>query len=313
MMWEGWYGLTPEDRVLHPGAFNWTYTLGTGLLDPWARGATALIPAPGTAPGALALLMRRHEVTVFAGAPAHYRRLLKNGGALEFPALRHGLSAGEKLSESLRAAWERATGRPVFEAFGMSECSTFLSGCPARPAPEGTLGYAQPGRRIAVMGEDSAPLPRGAAGRLAIDVRDPGLMLGYLGAPPVPRADWYVTADMVEMAADGAVTYLGRSDDMMNAGGVRVSPQEVEAAMRSFPGIGDCAVTAVTVKAETSVIAAFFQAADDPDMAALETHMAARLAQYKRPRLYERVDALPRTATGKINRRALRDGWKAKT
>ena len=194
----------------------------------------------------------------------------------------------------------------------MSECSTFLSGCPARPAPDGSLGYAQPGRRIAILDEAGAPLPRAVPGRLAIDARDPGLMLGYLGAPPVARSGWYVTADVAEMAGDGAITYHGRADDMMNAGGVRVSPQEVEAALRRFPGIDDCAVTTVTVKAETSVIAAFYQAAAAPDMAALEAHMAASLATYKRPRLYERCAALPRTATGKINRRALRDGWKAR-
>ncbi|MDU8941885.1 class I adenylate-forming enzyme family protein [Ovoidimarina sediminis] len=313
MMWAGWYGLTPDDRILHPGAFNWTYTLGTGLLDPWAAGATALIPAPGTDARALALLLRRHDVTIFAGAPAHYRRLLASSAPLDLPTLRHGLSAGEKLSDTLREAWNAATARPIYEAFGMSECSTFLSGAPGRPAPPGTLGQAQPGRRIAILDEAGTPAPRGTPGRLAIDATDPGLMLGYLGDPPLARTGWYVTADMAEMSETGAITYLGRADDMMNAGGVRVSPQEVEAVLRSFPGIDDCAVMPVTVRAETSVIAAFFQSAAAPDMAALEAHMAARLAAYKRPRLYERLDALPRTATGKLNRRALRDGWKART
>ena len=69
MMWEGWYGLTENDRLLHAGAFNWTYTLGTGLLDPWTRGATALIPGKGVTPDTLGLLMQQHDATIFAAAP----------------------------------------------------------------------------------------------------------------------------------------------------------------------------------------------------------------------------------------------------
>ncbi len=161
MMWDGWYGLTENDRLLHAGAFNWTYTLGTGLLDPWTRGATALIPAHGVAPDALGLLMQQHEATIFAAAPGIYRRLLRTP-VPRFETLRHGLSAGEKLPDATRAAWEEATATPVHEAFGMSECSTFVSGSPTRPAPPGTLGYPQMGRRVAV-------LARGRAGRLRRD------------------------------------------------------------------------------------------------------------------------------------------------
>jgi hypothetical protein len=79
--------------------------------------------------------------------------------------LRHGLSAGEKMPETLRARWEAATGTAVHEAFGMSECSTFVSGSPARPAPPGTLGYPQPGRRVAVVDGDGAPCPAARPGR----------------------------------------------------------------------------------------------------------------------------------------------------
>ena len=101
MMWAGWYGLTPDDRMLmHAGAFNWTYTLGTGLMDPWACGATALIPADGTQIEALPQLMAQHQATIFAAAPGVYRRILRSAGArIVLPDLRHGLSAGEKLSE----------------------------------------------------------------------------------------------------------------------------------------------------------------------------------------------------------------------
>jgi len=310
-MWDGWYGLTENDRLLHAGAFNWTYTLGTGLLDPWTRGATALIPAHGVAPDELGRLMQQHEATIFAAAPGIYRRLLRTP-VPRFETLRHGLSAGEKLPDATRAAWEAATGTPVHEAFGMSECSTFVSGSPARPAPPGTLGYPQTGRRVAVLHEDG-PVAFGDTGILGVSRRDPGLMLGYWGAEDETtqrfQGEWFLTGDMVSMGQDGALTYHGRADDMMNAGGVRVSPIEVEAALNAHPAILESAAAEVTVKADTTVIAAFYVANDPVETTELEHFVAGRLARYKCPRLYTRVETLPKGPNGKLLRRALRESY----
>jgi len=313
MMWQGWYGLTQDDRLMHAGAFNWTYTLGTGLLDPWAAGATALIPGQGVTADQLPLLMRRHDATIFAAAPGVYRQMLRVGMP-PLPRLRHGLSAGEKLPEATRAAWQAATGTPVHEAYGMSECSTFVSGAPARPAPAGTLGYPQDGRRVAVL-RDGAPVGVDTPGLLGVSRRDPGLMLGYHGAAAETAAkfqgEWFVTGDTVSMAEDGALTYLGRADDMMNAGGVRVSPIEVERALAEHPKIAEVAAAEVAVKADTTVIAAFYVAEADLDADALAAFAADRLARYKCPRIFRRVAALPRGANGKLQRRALRQDFEA--
>jgi len=315
MMWQGWYGLTPDDRLLHAGAFNWTYTLGTGLLDPWSVGATALIPGEGVTPQALPLLLKRFDATIFAAAPGVFRQMLKGGAPLSLPKLRHGLSAGEKLPEALRQAWHEATGTAIYEALGMSECSTFISGSPARPAPAPASGYPQPGRRIAVLGEDFQHVPRGTPGQLAVSNRDPGLMLGYWKAEAETAArfhgEWFLTGDMVEMAEDGAITYLGRSDDMMNAGGFRVSPVEVEAALSQHPAIHEAAATEIAVKADTTVIAAFYTGEDLPEEE-LKAFAAERLARYKQPRLYVHLDALPKGANNKLNRRLIRQQYEAR-
>ena len=307
MMWQGWYGLGSDDRMLHAGAFNWTYTLGTGLLDPWAIGATALIPAPGTAPEALPLLMKRHDATIFAAAPGVFRKIMNAEAPMALPRLRHALAAGEKLPETLRARWQAATGTRIHEALGMSECSTFVSGSPARPAPEGTLGYPQPGRRIAIVTEDGVPVADGETGILAIHRADPGLMLGYLteDAPDLPlTGDWFLTGDLVSAGPDGALCYHGRRDDLLTTGGFRVSPLEIEAAFQSAPGVTDCAATALTVKADTEVIALAYAGDATPD--ALATLAETRLARYKQPRLYVPLPSLPRSANGKLDRRALR-------
>ena len=314
MMVDGWYGLSETDRLCHAGAFNWTYTLGTGLMDPWTAGATALIPSPGTEPRQLPLLMKRHDATIFAAAPGVYRKLLTADTTLSLPKLRHGLSAGEKLSDTIRHAWEKATGTEVYEAYGMSECSTFISAAPGHQAPPGTLGFAQPGRKIAILGE-SEPVPRGNEGTIAVHRSDPGLMLGYLGAPEATdarmRGEWFLTGDQGAMGEDGSITYLGRADDMMNAGGYRVSPMEVEAVLNDHPGITQAAVTEIEVKEDARLIMAFYTGPEHLDEVQLRAFTSERLAGYKCPRGFFHLDALPTGANGKLLRRELRPIYKA--
>lgn len=303
MMHDGWYGLSEADRLLHAGAFNWTFTLGTGLLDPWSVGATALIPAEGAEPAMLPLLLKRHDATIFAAAPGVYRQMLRAPMPM-MPKLRHGLSAGEKLPEPIRDAWGDATGTTIHEALGMSECSTFISGSPDRPAPPHTLGFAQPDRRVGILDETGAELAPGKTGTLAIHRSDPGLMLGYLrdGGFDLPlTGEWFVTGDMVHAAPDGSLVYHGRADDMLNAGGFRVSPQEIERAFA--PIVGDCAAVSVEIREDTHIIClAHISDLSDPD---LRQHAQTCLARYKQPRLYARINALPRGANGKLNRKAL--------
>jgi len=312
MMFEGWYGLLPTDRILHAGAFNWTYTMGTGLMDPWTAGATALIPAAGTASAAFPKLLAENDATIFAAAPGVYRQILRDRQTLTLPNLRHGLSAGEKLPSATRTAWNNATGTPIFEAYGMSECSTFLSGSPTKPAHGDRLGHPQTGRRIAILGLDG-PVPLGSEGTIAVHKNDCGLMKGYLNAPhemaDKMQGDWFLTGDQGIMHDDGQISYLGRNDDMMNAGGYRVSPLEVEQAFNSYPGMDAVAVTQVEVKADTHVIVAFYTGPIALDEVKINEHVSGLLARYKQPRLYIRVEALPLGANGKILRKVLRERY----
>ncbi|OCX63137.1 benzoate--CoA ligase [Thioclava sp. SK-1] len=307
-MYDGWYGLRETDRLLHAGAFNWTYTLGTGLLDPWTMGATALIPSAAVRPDQIPLLLKRVDATIFAAVPGVYRQILKAHSSLALPKLRHGLSAGEKLPTALRSAWHDATGTPIHEAFGMSECSTFISGSPIRPSPEDTLGFIQPDRkvRIAPQGSDND-------GEIQIHRDEPGLFLGYWGAKDETTArfdgDWFRTGDMARMDAAGAVHYLGRNDDMMNAGGFRVSPIEVENALQHIDDIGDIAAIEVPVKPGVTVIALAYSGGVDETV--LIAHAQETLARYKQPRIYRQILTLPRNANGKIDRRKLRQDWAA--
>jgi acyl-coenzyme A synthetase/AMP-(fatty) acid ligase len=306
-MVEGWTGLTRDDRVLHAGALNWTYTLGVGLLDPWTRGATALIPAAGTPVEALPRLLARHRATIFAGVPGLFRRLSRDWPLASRHDLRHALSAGEKLPEPVRDAWRAATGTDIHEAYGQSECSTFISGSATRPAPPGSLGYPQPGRRIAVLDDRGAAVPEG---RLAVHRDDPGLCLGLPGAEAEWTArqvgEWVITGDLVRRRDDGALDYLGREDDVLTAGGYRIAPAEIEDAITSYPGVSEAAAVQIEARPDTFLICGFYVSENPLDEVDLSRHIFLQLARYKHPRILKRVAALPKGMNGKVLRRELR-------
>lgn len=313
MMWDGWYGLTPSDRMLHAGAFNWTFTLGAGLTDPWAIGASALIYAGPPDREVWPKLAAAHGATLFAGAPGVYRQMLGAPDlATGFAGLRHGLCAGEALPRAVAEAWSGATGKPIYEALGMSEVSTYLSFSPSAPPVPGASGRPQQGRRIAVLEEaGETPVPLGRDGLLAVSRRDPGLMLGYWRRPEETaaafRGDWFLTGDRARMEPGGEIVHLGRQDDLMNAGGFRVSPAEVEAALCAHPGVREAAVVETQVREGVTIISAFYVPVAAPvDAGELKAHCATRLAAYKRPRAFHALMALPRSTNGKLQRSKLR-------
>jgi acyl-coenzyme A synthetase/AMP-(fatty) acid ligase len=159
------------------------------------------------------------------------------------------------------------------------------------------------------------PLPPGEIGRLAVHRSDPGLMLGYWQRPEetaeVLRGEWFVTGDLAEIDEDGYLTYHGRSDDVMNAMGYRVSPAEVEEALAGTPGVAEVAVSALAVGDGVSLVCAWVVPTAGTDPRSLRQGVldraAERLAPYKRPREVRVLEALPRTANGKVVRRDLRD------
>lgn len=314
-MYHGWYGIGASDIVLHAGAFNWTYTLGVGLQDPWANGATTVLYIGPKDVHVWPKLLERTRATLFAAVPTLYRQILKycDLASHDLSALRHGLTAGEALSPALLRHWREQTGKNLYEALGMSECSTYISTGPSMEIRAGSPGKPQPGRCIAVLPVDGGtePLPTGETGLLAVHRSDPGLMLGYWQRPgdesEVYRGEWFIGGDLASFDDDGYLWYHGRADDVMNAMGYRVSPAEVEAALSDHPGIAEVAVTEMHVRDDVTVIAAFIVPKDgkQPDKASIFAHAEERLAAYKRPREIVFVESLPRTANGKVMRRTL--------
>ena len=314
-MVDGWYGLTSDDRVLHAGAFNWTYTLGTGLCDPWAIGATAIVTTGRKSPPEWPALIARSGATIFAAVPGVFRQILKYGAPTRdnLGELRHGLIAGEQAHEELFTQWKAETGRELYQALGQSELSTYVSTSPTVPRRVGAIGKAQPGRRIAVLPVEGGdvPLPAGEEGLLAVHHSDPGLMIGYWRRPDEEadlwRGEWFVGGDLAHIDEDGYVWHHGRVDDVMKVLGYRVSPLEVEDVLAQHPDVADVACAAIQVRLDVKVVGAFvvLRAGAKCSAEALSAFAAARLADYKCPRSIIFLNELPRTENGKIKRRAL--------
>ena len=294
-MYQGWYGIRPDDVVLHTGAFNWTYTLGTGLCDPFANGATSIVYTGHRDPEVWEWLIRHHGATILASVPGIYRQILRTGFD-PGPTLRHGLTAGEALALPILDGWREKTGLELYEALGMSEISTYISSSPMVPIRRGSPGKAQAGRSIRIL-ED---------GQIGVHRTDPGLLLRYWGEGP-SEADWFATGDLAEIDADGYVWYHGRADDVMNAGGYRVSPLEVEGVILQHPDVADAGVCEWRVSDSASIIAAFIvpHAGVTPSEEVILAFVQERLAAYKCPKQIWFVPALPRTANGKLIRKAL--------
>lgn len=317
-MFAGWHAIGPGDRILHAGAFNWTYTIGIGLMDAWTGGGTAILYVGERTPAVWPTLAKAYRATVFCAVPSLYRQILKYGADLAggFATIRHGMSAGEALSPSLYERFIEVTGKPIYEGFGMSEMSTYISSAASFPVRPGSLGKPQPGRRVEILPREAGttPLPDGEVGLIAVHESERALFLGYWNKPDetaaVRRGEWFLSGDLARRDADGYVWFEGRADDVMNAMGYRVAPEEVERVLRQHPDVHEVAVAEVRVAADLSVIMAFVVPEGHghrplPDPQAILDFAAKSLARYKLPREIVFMESLPRTRTGKALRRTL--------
>ena len=322
LMREGWQGFEASDVTLHAGTLNWSYTLGVGLMDPWAVGAQAVLRGGPNDPAGWPVLIERLGVTVFVAVPTVYRQLLKYGRPEDhdLSSLRHVLCAGEPLAPALYEEWRERAGTEMYESLGMTEVSTYISSGPVTLVRPGSPGRPQPGRRVTILEEESdsiEPLPAGEVGLLAVHRSDPGLMLRYWSRPDedaaVYRGDWFIGGDRASIDTDGYVHFNGRADDVIKSFGYRLSPVEIEAALGSHPAVAEAAVVGLAIDDQKTLVTACVVPAEGSSIATeeLEAHASEHLAEYKRPHQYRVVEALPRTRNGKVQRSVLLEELRA--
>ena len=313
---EYWFDFQADgDRVLHSGKYNWTYVLGTGLMDPLYRGVTTIVHEGPSDAATWPRLIAAYGATIFIGVPTLYRQILQKTvyGRSDVPTLRHCMSAGELLSGEVLAAWRERFGQSIYEGLGMTECSYYISQPRRGTIRPGSTGFPQPGHTVKLLDPETLQeVAVGDEGMLCIARSDPGLLLRYWNRPEETAAafhgDWFLTGDYARFDADGYLWFLGRKDDVIKSFGYRVSPYEVERVLKDHPGIADCAAVGEEVAPTKVIVAAYVVPHPGINLSADDVLAFARqhLASYKAPRVVHLVADLPRTRNGKVLRRALR-------
>lgn len=311
-------GLTEADCCFSAAKLFFAYGLGNALTFPMSVGATSLLMAERATPDAVFKRLRGEvggaRPTAFYGAPTGFAAMLAHPGLppRSEVALRLVSSAGEALPAEIGQRFKAHFGIDIVDGIGSTEMlHIFLSNRPDR-VRLGSTGWPVPGYEIELRGDDGRPVPDGEPGDLYI--HGPSSAIMYWGNRAKTRetfqGGWTKAGDKyVRNADDGSYTYSGRSDDMLKVSGIYVSPFEVEATLVQHPAVLECAVIG-TVDADGLTKTKAFVVLKDgahADEAELKAFVKDRLAPYKYPRLIEFVAALPKTATGKIQRFKLRE------
>ena len=296
-------GIDASDRLFAPSRLFFAYPLANSLFTGLACGATVILQREWPTVDNVAATAARDRPTVFFSVPAFYRALLHDGRA---PALSRGVriavSAGEAIAPALAAQWRARTGVPIRDGYGTSETlSLMLVGTPE----DGDATVLRPAPGVAVT---SAPAE---AGRACLTLSAPTVALGYWQRPDDERAAFgprgFTAGDRFTASGDGW-RYAGRADSLVKVRGRWVSLPDVEAAIAAAagPAVREVALVAARDDDGVTMLAALYVGGDDAaaTAAALARALAA-LPPYQRPARCVALDALPRTATGKLLRREL--------
>ena len=265
-------------------------------------------------------LMSRHAVrNVFLPPTA-----LKMLRAVEDPARRWKLnlrslaSGGESLGVELLQWSREQLGLTINEFYGQTECNMTVSSCSALfDVKPGAIGKPAPGHNVAIIDPSGNIMAPGEQGSIAVRSPDPVMFLEYWNNASATQdkfvGDWLVTGDMGVMDEQGYITFVGRDDDVITSAGYRIGPGPIEDCLLSHPAVRTAAVVGKPDPDRTEIVMAFVVLRDGYDPGdgltrELQQHVRARLSAHEYPQQVRYVDALPQTPTGKIIRRALRDG-----
>ncbi|HSI25166.1 MAG TPA: acyl-CoA synthetase [Methylotenera sp.] len=301
-----------QDRIMHSGKFNWTYVLGTGLMDPLYLGKTVIVHEGKNDADLWTRLIAKHSATIFIGVPTIYRQMIQKTKAVQadVPSLRHCMSAGEHLSDEVLQQWRERFGRDIYEAVGMSEFSYYLSQSKYRPIRPGSAGFPQPGHDIQLLNPDTLqPVETGEEGMICVPDDDPGLFLRYWNldeeTAKYKHDGWFFTGDYARYDADGYIWFLGRKDDIIKSFGYRVSPYEIERVYKSHPAVADCAAVGEELEKDKLLVVTYVILQPNAEVTADELLSFGKqhLAAYKSPKTVYLTKDFPRTKNGKILRK----------
>ncbi|GGZ60623.1 AMP-dependent synthetase [Streptomyces subrutilus] len=303
----------PQDVFAGSPPLGFTFGLGGLVVFPLRAGACALL-LEEAGPRHLLPALAEHRVTVLFTAPTAYRAMLDalgpyDVGTYDLSALRRCVSAGENLPAATWRAWYERTGLRIINGIGATELLHIFISAADEDVRPGTTGRVVPGWRARVVDAAGRPVADGEPGLLA--VRGP-VGCRYLADPrqaEYVRDGWNLTGDTYVRDPDGYFSYVARADDMIVSAGYNIAGPEVEEALLRHPDVLETAVVGRPDERRGQVVVAYvvLRGGSAPTEEALRDHMGAELSPHKCPRSFVFVPALPRTATGKLQRFRLRD------
>jgi benzoate-CoA ligase family protein len=309
----GVLGVHPGDRTLSVPKLFFAYGLGNSAFFPLSAGATAVLERARPTPAGIAARARATRPTLFFGVPTFYSALLSSDIPDDtFSSVRQGVSAGEPLPPVLFHRFRERFGVEILDGLGSTEAlHIFLSNRPGAARP-GSSGIPVDGYRVEIRDDKGAPVTAsGQPGDLYLS--GPSVATGYWCRTETTRAvfqgEWLRTGDTYVRNEDGTYTCLGRSNDMLKAGGIWVSPTEVEERLLEHPDVAEVAVVAGrdTDGLDKPIACVVPVPGRMIDAVALVQWCREGLSAYKRPRAVVGMTELPKTATGKIRRNVLRE------
>ncbi|MBI3092538.1 MAG: benzoate-CoA ligase family protein [Candidatus Tectomicrobia bacterium] len=315
--------LRPSDICFQPQEISFMYPFGNNFFYPLYSGACIVMYAGRFEPERTLAYIQRYRVTIFSAVPTIYRMLLAIADAekrYDLSSVRLGNSAGEPLPQDTYEEVKRRFGFETMDGIGQTELHIFLSNYPGLKVKPGAMGKPMLGHTVAVLNDKGEECPAGEVGELCLRADDPGLTLGYRKMEDrwqaVNKAGWYYCKDYAYRDEDGYYWYVSRSDDIIVTRAYLVSPKEVEEAIMDHPAVLEAGVVGLPDPTIGQKIKAFITL--KPSVAPsgalaeeIKAMLKEKIAPYKAPREIEFVSELPKTATGKILRRMLRQEQQA--
>jgi 2-aminobenzoate-CoA ligase len=315
---EGSAEMGDGDVVFTTTPFGFSFSVSAMIYFPFRFGAAALYADGRPEPEDVLRTLEANRVTHFFTVPTLCQQLLDVPDAatrFDLSGLRALKVGGMPTPVALQERFMEVFGIPILPGFGMAEASGAALTCYPENYRFGTIGLPQPHCQARILGEDGCELPVGEAGRLS--VRAPYLIREYWRDPEKTKAaidedGWLLTDDLARMEEDGFYVHLGRADEVIISAGWTLSPDEIEEAMRAYPGVAEAAVIGLGDADKGQIpVAAVVRSPGAPAeavfTAGIKAFLTARLAPYKCPRRIIYLDALPKTPAGKTARGGLRD------